>query len=148
MKITRQQLDALGVPVFGHREAAEAGVNKSRTKRKRDGKGKPTLAQQAFIAACQAHGIVEVPVCEYLFAAEIGRKWRFDFAFAVASLAVEIDGGAWIRGRHNRGKGFIADMEKSNWAVRLGWAVLRFTPQQIKSGEAFSFIKATLEADV
>ena len=75
------------------------------------------------------------------------RKWRFDFAVwsEKSSFAVEIEGGAWIQGRHNRGKGFIADLEKYNHAALLGWRVLRFTPQQVLKGEAIAFIRRVLE---
>ena len=31
----------------------------------------------------------------------------------IATIAVELNGGVWIRGRHNRGRGYIGDMEKS-----------------------------------
>ena len=64
------------------------------------------------------------------------RRWRFDFCWSDHKLAVEIEGGAWVQGRHNRGASFIKDMEKYNNAAILGWSLLRFTPQQVKSGEA------------
>ena len=73
------------------------------------------------------------------------RKWRFDIALLDAPhLGIEIDGGAWSGGRHTRGKGFIADMEKQNWAAMLGWRILRFTPQQVMDGTAIEFIKQFL----
>lgn len=31
------------------------------------------------------------------------RKWRFDAAFPVRKIAVEIDGGVFVQGRHMRG---------------------------------------------
>lgn len=74
----------------------------------------------------------------------MGRKWRFDFA--IGRIAIEIEGGAWITGRHNRGKGFIADMEKYNFAALDDWRVLRFTPPQVLKGEAIAFIRRVLES--
>lgn len=59
-----------------------------------------------------------------------GRKWRFDFACLEIATAIEIDGGVWSRGRHSRGVGQVADMEKINTAQLFGWIVLRYTPQQ------------------
>lgn len=59
------------------------------------------------------------------------RKWRFDFANLQYKVAVEVEGGAYTKGRHTRPKGFIADMEKYNAAAELGWIVLRYTPQQM-----------------
>jgi hypothetical protein len=38
-------------------------------------------------------------------------------------VAVEIDGGLWIYGRHNRASGALADMEKGNAYAERGWIV-------------------------
>ena len=65
------------------------------------------------------------------------RRWRFDFAWPEYHLAVECDGGQWVRGRHNRGEGLANDHEKRNAAQILGWRVLSFATSQIESGEAF-----------
>lgn len=61
------------------------------------------------------------------------RRWRFDFADKERKIAIEIEGGIFSRGRHVRGKGFIADMEKYNTATSMGWRVYRFTPSNILS---------------
>jgi very-short-patch-repair endonuclease len=92
---------------------------------------------------CEYVGL-PVPTPELRFAPP--RRWRFDFAFEPQKLAVEIEGGAFSRGRHTRGAGFIADMEKYNTAVALGWKVLRFTPSQVKDGTALGFIENVLRA--
>jgi len=76
-----------------------------------------------------------VLIPEYRFHKTI--RWRFDFAFIQEKIAIEIEGGAYINGRHNRGTGFIKDMIKYNAANVLGWHVLRYTPQQFKT---YSFI--------
>jgi len=82
------------------------------------------------------------PVLEHHF--HPTRRWRFDVAFPAHKLAVEIEGGAFTRGRHNRGVGFVKDMEKYNTAALLGWRVFRFTPGQVLDGTA----RATLMAAV
>ena len=89
------------------------------------------------------------PVREFQF--NPARKWRADYYFEVhgprytfCRYLLEIEGGAFTQGRHTRGKGFIADMEKYNMAAILGYRVLRFTPQQILSGEAKEFLKKWL----
>ncbi len=75
------------------------------------------------------------------------RRWRFDYAWIDQKVALEIEGGVWIKGRHNRGRGYVDDMEKYNAAVILGWKVLRFTPEQITNGYATKIIKPLLEGD-
>lgn len=58
------------------------------------------------------------------------RKWRFDYANKELKLAVEINGGCFVNGRHSRGIGQIKDFEKLNAAQMNGWKVLQYTPQQ------------------
>lgn len=61
------------------------------------------------------------------------RRWRFDYANTEHKIAIEIEGGVFTGGRHTRGKGFVNDMEKYNEAVKLGWKILRYTPQQFRA---------------
>lgn len=56
------------------------------------------------------------------------RKWRFDYANPRLKVAIEIEGGIWINGRHIRGRGYKNDMEKYNRAQILGWKVMRYEP--------------------
>ncbi len=79
------------------------------------------------------------PVAEYKFHPK--RRWRFDWAWPSSKIAVEIEGGIWISGRHSRGIGYSKDMEKYNQATLLGWKVFRFTPQQFKNGEAAELLE-------
>lgn len=72
------------------------------------------------------------------------RRWRFDYAFPEQKVAIEINGGIWKAGRHNRGQGYINDLEKLNNAAALGWLVLQFTPQQQFTSDAIDLIKKTL----
>ena len=62
------------------------------------------------------------------------RKWRWDWADVTNKLAIEIQGGVWIGGRHTSGSGFVKDMEKYNAGVVFGWRLLAYTPQQFKNG--------------
>jgi hypothetical protein len=73
------------------------------------------------------------------------RQWEMDIAAPVQRIAIEIEGGVWIRGRHTRGKGYIGDMEKYNRAVVLGWRLLRYTPDQFKRGDYVPDVRRLLE---
>ena len=53
------------------------------------------------------------------------RKWRFDYACERAKIAIELDGGVFGNGRHNRASGFLKDCEKLNAAAFEGWRVFR-----------------------
>ena len=94
-----------------------------------------------FISICKSDIGCEV-VKEYKFHPK--RKWRFDYAIVEYKIAIEIDGGVWIKGRHNRPIGYIKDMEKFNTAASMGWVVLKFTPDQLYKTETFNLIKETI----
>lgn len=79
------------------------------------------------------------PILEHRF--HETRRWRFDLAFISEKLAVEVDGGGWINGRHSRGGGIEADCEKYAEAMKLGWRVLRVTPKQVQNGMALRWIE-------
>ena len=81
-------------------------------------------------------------VSEYRFDAV--RRWRLDFAFVEHKVGIEVEGGIWTNGRHNRGSGFEADAEKYNALASAGWRLFRFTPGMIKSGVALKVIEAAI----
>jgi very-short-patch-repair endonuclease len=68
-------------------------------------------------------------VTEYKF--EASRKWKTDYYFPTACLALEIEGGAFTGGRHTSGTGFIKDIEKYNALTMKGIKLLRCTPNQL-----------------
>ncbi|WP_025094579.1 hypothetical protein [Acinetobacter soli] len=72
------------------------------------------------------------------------RKWRADFFITGTNILIEVEGGIWSGGRHTRGKGYLGDMEKYNAAAILGFKVLRFDTQQVKSGLAIKQIEGLL----
>jgi len=73
------------------------------------------------------------------------RRWRFDYAIEKKKIAIEIDGGIWIYGRHNHASGILKDMEKFNEAAALGWRVLKFTPEQQYRQETLELIGRTID---
>lgn len=86
------------------------------------------------------------PVREYKF--DGMRNWRFDFAWPMVLVAVEIEGGVYVNGGHTRPAGYQKDCEKYNKAIELGWRVLRFTPQMVEANpiEVIRQIERVLQA--
>lgn len=82
------------------------------------------------------------PTREYRF--HPVRRWRFDFSWPDKLLAIEVEGGTWVKGRHTTGLGFAKDCEKYNEAALLGWTVLRYPSKMIHSGEAVIQIEEAL----
>lgn len=95
--------------------------------------GESTLANQLLVLKINFER-------EYKFHPK--RKWRADFHIVGKKILVEVEGGVWSGGRHTRGKGYISDMEKYNAAVVMGYQVLRFSTEQVKSGLAVQQIEA------
>lgn len=100
-------------------------------------------AEAAFATLVRWHAL-PAPSTEYRFLPP--RRWRFDFAWPGSRVAVEVEGGSWVAGRHTRGAGFEADCEKYNTATLAGWRVLRVTPAMIDDGRAMLWLRAALEA--
>ena len=92
-----------------------------------------SVNERIFYQGLKGYGI-ERPVKEYRFYPT--RHWRFDYAWPDLKIAAEIEGGAWIQGRHTRGSGFVKDLEKYNMATMEGWSVLRIQPNQLASAAA------------
>ncbi len=71
------------------------------------------------------------PILEVEYQFYDGRKWRFDFCHMPSMTAIEIEGGTWKGGRHNRGSGYEADCHKYNAAAAMGYVVFRLTGDMI-----------------
>lgn len=97
--------------------------------------GEATLALQL-----RAYGIDFERECQF----HPTRKWRFDFYLKPWSIAVEVEGGAWKIGRHQRPEGYEKDCAKYNAATLAGVRVLRYTTRQVISGEAINEILAAI----
>jgi hypothetical protein len=78
-----------------------------------------------MLAMCREHGL-PLPEAEYRFAPP--RRWRFDFAWPSQRLALEIQGGIFVQGRHTRGAALLKEFEKLNQAAAMGWRVFYVTP--------------------
>ena len=93
--------------------------------------------ERALATVLRWAGLPE-PVTEFRF--DSTRRWRFDFAWPDRRLAVEVEGGRWVAGRHTHGDGFARDAEKYNEAALAGWRVIRVVPDDIDSGRALAWI--------
>ena len=79
---------------------------------------------------------------EYRFASP--RRFRFDFACPSAKVAIEVNGGTWIEGRHSRGSGLVDEYEKINLASSLGWRVFHLCTNTIEDEAIYHMIAATI----
>jgi very-short-patch-repair endonuclease len=94
------------------------------------------LAQQIYLVG------LPVPDREYVFAKP--RRYRFDFAWPDKMVAVEVEGGRWVGGRHTSPVGFGKDCEKYSEAAARGWRIVRVTPEMIEDGTALGYIERAL----
>jgi hypothetical protein len=83
---------------------------------------------QIVLVFFRSEGLPE-PTTEHRFHPD--RKWRFDFAWESERLYLEVDGGIWVRGGHNRGAQMKKDWEKRNAATLLGWRGLWVEPKDL-----------------
>ena len=90
----------------------------------------PAGTLYALVALCRAAGLLE-PIPEYQF--HPSRRWRFDYAWPLHKLALEVEGGLWTQGRHTRGAGALADLEKYSEAAIAGWRVIYATPGDLST---------------
>ena len=86
----------------------------------------PSHLEAEFLLAWRA---IEGPSLIREFRFHVDRKWSFDFAHPWTRVAIEIDGGLWVRGGggHNSPQGYEADCYRGNAAIICGWRVFRLT---------------------
>ena len=84
-----------------------------------------------------------MPLTEHRF--HPTRKWRFDYAWEDHRVALEVEGGVWVGGRHTSGAGFVKDMEKYNEAACLGWRIIRCQPRELCSIKTVDTIKRAMQ---
>lgn len=94
-----------------------------------------------FRLLCRDSGL-PMPTTEHRF--HDVRGWRFDFAWTEEKLALECDGGVYVRGRHARGVGIQKAHEKLNAATLAGWRVLFCVPRQLCTSATVALVRAAL----
>ncbi len=126
-------------------EAKRCGIAVPKGGAKSKAPKKGDAAADAVIAWCKQNGF-PVPKRELMFAE--GRRWRFDLAWTLLDianpLAVEVNGGGWVNGRHNRGSSLEAEYEKLAHAAALGWRVIPVTYAQLNRGDLWPLLKMAL----
>ena len=124
--------------------AVSALAKKTATpKPRRKKEPKPEPPPDSFQLFCQSEG-VPMPKREYKF--HPTRNWRIDYYFEHDGkrVGLEVEGGAHSGGRHTRGAGFIADIEKYNqFTVHSIW-LLRVVPDELKTMSTIRLIKQVL----
>lgn len=91
-----------------------------------------SAAEDLFIDLIASEGL-PLPEREYRFAPP--RRWRFDAAWPLQLVAVEIDGKIYGGGRHTRGSGAMGDYEKMMFALQQGWTVFRIPSLWLRDGD-------------
>jgi hypothetical protein len=69
------------------------------------------------------------------------RKWKADYYIPELNLLIEQEGGIFTRQAHGSIAGILRDIEKYNSATRLGYRILRFTPDQLYTEETLNAIR-------
>lgn len=87
------------------------------------------------------------PDREYRFArlADPPRAYRFDWCWPGRMVAAEYEGGTYGgKSRHTTAAGFREDCVKYSLAAELGWRVLRYTSDHVRSGAAVAQLARVL----
>jgi hypothetical protein len=113
---------------------------------------KPAYTQEAVKEWCRRNGLSE-PVFEHKF--HPIRKWRMDIAWPDNSetaalsgrggVALEVQGGIFINGGHNRGAQLLKEWEKYHAAQALGWKLAWTTPKDLLTEKTASIIKELMQ---
>jgi len=88
--------------------------------------------------------LMELPIPERQAKLVPGRKFAFDFSWPRQKLAVEVQGGTWVKGAHSSGAGIERDCEKAALALLAGYRTLAVTGGQVRSGQALTWIVGLL----
>ena len=82
------------------------------------------------------------PVQEFRF--DETRRWRLDFAWPEYKVALEIDGGIFVNGGHNRGAQIMKTWEKENTAACMGWRFIKCQPKDVLKLSTIETLKKAL----
>ena len=85
-----------------------------------------------LVALCRNAGL-PIPTPEWQF--HPARRWKFDYAWPLQLIALEVEGGIWRQGggAHSHPSNIVRDLEKYSEAAILGWRVLRVPPEELRT---------------
>lgn len=95
-----------------------------------------------MVKLCRYAGL---PIPERQFRAVPERRWKWDLAWPDHWLLLEVDGGTYVYGGHNRGVRIDGDAEKQSAAAALGYRTMRVTKHMIDSGRALDLLELALK---
>lgn len=85
---------------------------------------------------------IPTPVFELRFAPP--RRWRFDLCWPEFKIALEVQGGIFVNGRHSRGAALLKEWEKLNTAAVLGWRIIYCQPKYLCTEKTAYFIRSAI----
>jgi hypothetical protein len=99
------------------------------------------LKYRIFFRLIKENPGIPDPVEEYKF--HPTRKWRIDICWPEQKLALEIEGGTFMKKGGHRGSidGYLKDKEKYNALAVEGYWLLRFTPQEMETCESYTVLR-------
>ena len=106
-----------------------------------------TRGEELAVAFEQLWRLLDGPALEKEHRFDKRRRWRFDYAHIATRIAVEINGGVWSQGRHNRGRGYLNDLDKLNAAQASGWRVFQLGTGQVTIERVQAIIDTIREAE-
>lgn len=62
-------------------------------------------------------------------------------------VALEVEGGSFVRGRHTRPAGYASDCQKYTEASVAGWKLIRCTWAQVEGGYLWGCLDRAFEND-
>jgi len=95
--------------------------------------------EEAFAFQLKAYKIPytrEVRVCKE-------RRYRLDFVLP-GKLAVEVNGGSWVKSGHSTGTGLQRDADKGYECLRAGYRLLTLTGDDVRSGAGIDKVLSLL----
>jgi len=155
-KFTQADIDRQNAKVAASKRAISAQNRPLAHPDSKKGSRQPKRSKNGYnvdivLAYFRSHKL-PIPKAEFRF--HETRLWRFDFAWDMknrgypediyTNVALEIDGGIWVNGGHNRGAQMLKTWEKENEAACMGWRIIRCQPKDLCTQNTVNLIKRAL----